>query len=129
MRKTADLVTFTEKILNEKHNFLCSVDTIKPRFWCKLWQNYQDQWTWPVSCVVGMISLKPTPWKTHVNFSLCHRFPSMTFRAKWVDLDVMIDPTVDDNVFIKLLSARRVSIMYVTDNDINKFLIITKKEQ
>ena len=53
----------------------------------------------------------------------------MTFRAKWVDLDVMIDPTVDDNVFIKLLSARRVSIMYVTDNDINKFLILTKMEQ
>ena len=52
----------------------------------------------------------------------------MTFRAKRVDLDAMIGQAADDNMFTKLLLARKVSITYVTCKDINEVLGITVKD-
>ena len=52
----------------------------------------------------------------------------MTLMAKWVDLDVVIGQTADDNLFTKLLLASKFYIKYVKRNDINKALSITVKD-
>ena len=51
----------------------------------------------------------------------------MTLMAKRVDLDVVIGQTADD-MFTKLLLARKFSIKYVKRNDINEALSITVKD-
>ena len=104
-------------------------DTIKPRFLCTFCdKSIKFNGHGLYLCCGNAFIERDILKQYHVNFSPRHGCNSMTFRAKRVDLDIMIGQRVDDNIFIKLLLARKVSIIYITRNDINEVLVITDKD-